>query len=150
MEQTNQKKSGGNFWGWMLLLGAIVLLIVGGYPLAKQIVLDTVGVETTGTVIDVVGADRTKAPVVQFTTADGQEIEFKSGLATNFISFSKGEEVKVRYLESMPRIAEVTSLGRVSYFTDVVPACLGVFLLMGGLVALRNKPLVLDFSKKNS
>ena len=151
MEQgKSTKKSNGRFWAVALLLGGLVLFIVSGYPLIKQIALDSFGLEVTGTVVGVSGGDRIKAPIVRFITLDGREIEFKSGLATNFISFSKGEDVKIRYLAVMPQIAEVTALGRISYFTDIGATCLGVFLLMGGWISLRNKPFVLDFSRNKA
>lgn len=148
MEQSQPKeKKKGSRYAWMLLLGALILLIVGGLPLLKQIALDTIGVETTGTVVKVVG-DRSKAPVVRFTTAQGQEIEFKSGFATNFISFSVGEQVEIRYLASLPQVADVTLLGRFGYPSNIGVTSLGILFLMGGLISLRAKPLVLDFSKR--
>ena len=39
-------------------------------------------------------------------------------------------------------------LGRVDYFSSAGAACLGIALLLGGLVSLRNKPLVLDLSRR--
>lgn len=148
MEQPQAKeKKKSSYYAWLLILASLILFIVAGYPLLKQLALDVMGVETTGTVIDIVGS-KNKAPIVRFTTAQGQEVEFKSGLATNFVSFSKGEEVEIRYLASLPQVAEVTVLGRINYFTSVGGTCLGVIFLLGGLISLRAKPLVLDFSKK--
>jgi len=54
----------------------------------------------------------------------------------------------VQYLAFLPRIAEVSLLGWVEYPSNIEATCLGMFLLMGGLVALRSKPLVLDFSRR--
>ena len=149
MEQpkSNEKRR-TPFYAWLLILAAALLFVVGGYPLMKQVALDTMGVDATGTVVAMAGGDRNKAPIVRFTTADGQEVEFKSGLATNFVSFAVGEEVEIQYLASMPQVAEVTVLGRMDYLSSIGATCIGVFLLMGGAVALRSKPLVLDFSKK--
>jgi len=39
-------------------------------------------------------------------------------------------------------------LGRIDYFSSIGATCLGVFLLLGGLISLRNKPLVLDLNRK--
>ncbi|MBV6395407.1 MAG: hypothetical protein HFACDABA_00983 [Anaerolineales bacterium] len=147
MQTPDSKKKKKTSYAALLLLAALILFIVGGYPLAKQLALDTFGVKTTGRVIALTGS-KNKAPIVQFTTADGREVEFKSGLATNLVSFAKGEKVEIQYLTAAPAIAEVTLLGRLDYFSSIGATCLGIFFLMGGLVALRSKPLVLDFGRK--
>jgi hypothetical protein len=54
------------------------------------------------------------------------------------------------YTGYSPVITEVNLLGRIGYSANIEATCLGVFLLMGGLVALRSKPLVLDFSCRKS
>ncbi len=151
MEQEKPtKKNNVKFWAVALLLGALLLFIVGGYPLAKQIALDGFGVEVTGTVVGISGADRIKTPIVQFTAADGEQYTFKSYYGNRNISFVEGEEVQMRYLAARPQIAEVNLLGRINYPSNLGATCIGSFLLMGGLVALRNKPLVLDFSRRKS
>lgn len=142
------KKKQIKYYAWALLLGALLLFIVGGFPLLKQIALDAIGTDTTGTVVDVLGDDRNKVPIVQFTTASGQQVEFKSNLASNAIKFSIGEQVEIQYLASMPQIAEVTLLGRINYPSNLGSTCLGLVFLMGGIIALRNKPLVLHLRRR--
>ena len=149
-QEISTKKNNVKLWGGALLLGALVLFIVGGYPLLKQIALDGFGVEVTGTVVGVSGADRIKTPIVQFTAADGEQYTFKSYYGSRNIGFAEGEEVQMRYLAFNPQIAEVNLLGRINYPSNLGAACIGSFLLMGGLVSLRNKPLVLDFSRRKS
>jgi hypothetical protein len=56
--------------------------------------------------------------------------------------------VDIQYLPFLPRIAEVNLLGRIDYPANIEATCIGMFFLMGGLVALRNKSLVLDFSPR--
>jgi cytochrome c oxidase assembly protein Cox11 len=149
MEQEKpSKKNNIKFWAVALLLGALLLFAVGGYPLFKQIALDTIGLEVTGTVVGVAGADRIRTPIVEFTAADGEQYTFKSHYGNRNIRFVIGEEVQMRYLAFNPQIAEINLLGRINYPSNLGATCIGSFLLMGGLVALRNKPLVLDFSKK--
>lgn len=149
MEQEKPvKKNSPRFWGVVLLLGALLLFIVGGYPLIKQIALDAFGLEATGTVVGVSGADRIRTPFVQFTAANGGQYTFKSHYGNANIRFAEGEEVAIQYLPFLPRIAEVNLLGRIGYPANIEATCIGMFLLMGGLVAFRNKPLVLDFSRR--
>jgi hypothetical protein len=148
MEQEKPEKKSSRFWGVVLLLGALLLFIVGGYPLIKQIALDGFGQDGTGTVVGISGADRIRTPIVEFTTADGKQYTFKSHYGNANIRFAEGEEVDIQYLPFFPRIAEVNLLGRIGYPANIEASCLGMFFLMGGLVALRNKPLVLDFSRR--
>jgi len=149
MEQSQpQKKTNTKYIALLLAFVSIFPLIFGGYPFFKQVALDTMGVETTGQVSELLGSE-TRSPVVHFTTADGQEIEFKSYYATNFLTFSAGQDVEIRYLPVYPQIAEVTLLGRLHYLSNLGATCLGVILLLAGLVALMNKPMVLDLSKRN-
>jgi hypothetical protein len=149
-EEVSKKKDSTKFWGGVLLLAALILFIVAGYPLAKQIALDGFGVDATGTVVGVAGADRIQTPIVQFTAADGKQYTFRSYYGNGNIRFAEGEEVEIQYLAIYPRIAEVNLLGWVEYPSNIQATCLGLFLLMGGLVALRNKPLVLDFSRRKN
>ncbi len=149
-QEESTKKSSIKLWGVALLLGALVLFVVGGYPLLKQIALDGFGVEVTGTVVEVAGADQVKTPIVQFTAADGEQYTFKSYYGNKNIRFAIGEEVQMRYLAINPQIAEINMLGRINYPSNLGATCIGSFLLMGGLVSLRNKPLVLDFSRRKS
>jgi hypothetical protein len=148
MEQERPAKKSSKFWGVVLLSGALLLFIVGGYPLIKQIALDGFGLETTGIVVGVSGADRIQTPIVEFMAADGKQHTFKSHYGNANIRFAEGEEVEIQYLAFYPPIAEVNLLGRIGYPVNLQTTCLGMFLLMGGLVAMRNKPLVLDFSRR--
>lgn len=148
MESTTSTKKQTSYFAWLLLLVSFFPLYFGGYPLAKQLALDTMGVESTGTVIEVQGAPRSYLPIVQFTAEDGTQYTFKSFYGSNNIVYAVGEEVQMRYLAAYPRIAEVTLSGRINYLSNLGSCCLGVFLLMGGAVDLRNKPLTLDLRKR--
>lgn len=147
-EEKPAKKGSVKFWAAILLLAALVLFVVGGYPLVKQIALDGFGVDTTGTVVGISGADRIQTPSVQFTAEDGKQYTFRSYYGNGNIRFTEGETVHIQYLAFYPKIAEVNLLGWVEYPSNIEATCLGIFLLMGGLVALRSKPIVLDFSRR--
>ena len=149
-QEKTAKKSNVKFLAIALLLGALVLFAVGGYPLAKQVALDTLGLEVTGTVVEVSGEDRVKTPIVQFTAADGQQYTFKSYYGNQNIRFAKGEQVPMRYLAANPQIAEINELGHINYPSNLETTCLGMIFLMGGLVSLNNKQLVLDFRRRKS
>lgn len=149
-QEKSTKKSNVRFWAVALLLGALILFVFGGYPLVKQIALDGFGVKATGTVAEVAGGDQVKTPIVQFTTADGKQVKFKSYYGNKNIRFAKGEQVEMHYLAVNPQIAEIDMLGHINYPSNLGTTCLGSFLLLGGLVSLRNKPLVLDFSRRKS
>ena len=150
MEQEKPtKKNGFRFWGIALLLGALILFAVGGYPLLKQIALDVFGVEVTGTVAEVSGGDQVKTPIVQFTATDGNQYTFKSYYGNKNIRFAVGEKVQMRYLALNPQIAEINMLGRINYPSNIESTCIGMFLLMGGLVSLSNKTLTLNLRRKN-
>ena len=148
MEQSQpEQKSRIRYIALLLAFVSLFPLIFGGYPLVKQIALDLIGVRTTGTVVEVSGFEAT-APIVQFTTSDGEQIEFKSYYASNTIVFSVGEDVQVLYLAGNPRIAEVSLSGRLNYPSNAGTTCLGIILLLGGLIALMNRPIVLDLRRK--
>lgn len=149
-QEKTTKKSNVKFWAVALLLGALILFIVGGYPLAKQIALDGFGLEVTGTVVDTAGGDQVKTPIVQFTAADGEQYTFKSSYGNRNIRFSVGEKVQMRYLASNPQIAEINLLGRINYPSNFGTTCIGSFLLMGGLVSLGNKQLTLDLRRRKN
>jgi cytochrome c oxidase assembly protein Cox11 len=149
-QEKSTKKINVKFWAVALLLGALLMFGVGGYPLVKQIALDGFGVKATGMVVEVAGGDRVKTPIVQFTTADGEQVTFKSYYGNKNIRFATGEEVEMHYLAVNPQIAEIDMLGHINYPSNLGTTCIGSFLLMGGLIALRNKPLVLDFSRRKS
>jgi hypothetical protein len=151
IEQTQpEKKSGFNFIALILVLVSIFPLIFGAYPFFKQIALDTIGVQTTGTVISLYGETEIRSPTVEFQTEDGEEVQFKSFYSTNYLIFGAGDEVEIRYLPTYPKIAEVNTLGRVHYLENFGTGCLGIFLLLMGGVTMMSKPLVLDLRKKNN
>ena len=107
---------------------------------------------TEGIVIDLVvsrssgssGSSRTYYPVVKFTTAKGEEIEFKSNTGSSPPSHREGEIVSVRYDPADPYRARIDSFFSL-WGLVVIPGALGlVFSLVGGIlfvVTLRSARL---------
>ena len=148
-EQTQPKqKNNMTYIALLLAFVSIFPLIFGAYPFFKQIALDTIGVQTTGTVVSLYGETETRSPTVEFTTEDGEVVRFKSFYSTNYLIFGAGDEVEIRYLPMYPKIAEVNISGRLHYFSNLGATCIGFILLFAGLISLMNKPIVFDFSKK--
>jgi hypothetical protein len=141
------KKTTNKFSIILLLVGVFTLLLSGLF-LGRQVVLDLFGTPTTGTVSSMYGS-RTKSPIIEFTTEDGEQITFRSWHSTNFIVYGAGDEVDIVYLPAYPKIAEVRLLGFIGYPDDIGWFCLGSLLTIGGMVALRNKPITIDLSRKS-
>jgi hypothetical protein len=140
-------KKTANRFSIILLLVGIFTLLLSGLFLGRQVALDVFGVPTTGTVTGTSGS-RTKSPILEFTTEDGEQITFRSWHATNFIVYDAGDEIDIIYLSTYPRIAEVKALGFLNYPSDIGWFGLGLFLTIAGLVAVRNKPITIDLSRK--
>lgn len=142
------KKKKAPFGGIIFILMIVFALMA--YPLVKEIVLDVYGVEMTGTVIEVIKRGQNLAPVVEFTTRSGERIEFR-GASTNFLSYIKGEEVQLRYLEAYPRMASLNDMRYIMYAISccsegfILPTLAVLFLVW--LAELRGKPFVLDLRR---
>jgi hypothetical protein len=145
--EDNTKRNTNRFAIILLVIG-IFTLIVSGIFLGRQLALDIFGVKTTGTVTGMRGSN-TRSPVIEFTTADGEQIVFRSWHATNFIVYDSGDKVDIAYLELYPRIAEVRLLAFINYPDDIGWFCLGSFLTVAGLIAVRNKPITIDLRRKS-
>jgi hypothetical protein len=117
----------------------VVLLVIGAVLLVRTVQFVTTAEHATGTVIDLSRETDSEGealfyPVVRFSTADGEEIEFKSSTGSSPPSHSTGDSVEVLYDADDPNDA------RLSGFLDVwiEPA---IFLFIGaGFVGV---PLVL-------
>jgi hypothetical protein len=144
-----ETKKSTNRYSIILLLVGIFSLLLSGTFLGRQVVLDLFGTPTTGIVTSTRGS-QTKSPVIDFTTEDGEQVTFRSWHATNFIVYSAGEEVDIIYLPAYPRVAEVRLLGWLTYLEDVGWFFLSLLLTMGGLVAVRNKPITIDLRRKSN
>jgi hypothetical protein len=81
-------------------------------------------------------------PVVEFTTAEGETIEFRSSTGSNPPRFEVGEEVEVLYDPLLPENARVSSFVDLWLFPTILLAFGGVFLLFG-VIGFFNALLVL-------
>ncbi len=142
-----ETKKTGNRYSIILLVVGLFTLLLSGLFLGRQLALDLFGTPTIGIVSRDIGGS-TKSPIIDFTTADGQEVTFRSWHSTNFIVYHAGEEVDIVYLPAYPKIAEVRLLGFFGYPDDISWFCLGSLLTVGGLVAVSNNTFTIDLRRK--
>ncbi|HPF25551.1 MAG TPA: DUF3592 domain-containing protein [Steroidobacteraceae bacterium] len=99
--------------GYGLAGVAAISLLLGGYLAKNTLALDNDARETTGTVVGHVetSADGKPryAPLVAFTTATGERVEFRGQLSAPARRWVAGQPAPVRYLASEPKIARVDS-----------------------------------------
>lgn len=144
-----------------LLLGGLFTTIVCGM-IAGGIFLDLAGTETTGELTNIArdsGRNNNPfTPEITFTTAGGEEVSFIAWQGRfpfeidNFVQFASSDNpdysnVKVRYLESNPKIAKVSLPYHAEYLNRINWFFWSFVALMIGVISRRNKPVVLDFSQ---
>ncbi|GAB4403643.1 MAG: hypothetical protein OHK003_31530 [Anaerolineales bacterium] len=162
MQQAEENKSVNRIGLVFLLLGRLFTTIVCGM-IAGGIFLDMFGTETTGELTNIAydakRSDNPFTPQITFSTADGKEVSFIAWQGQfpfeidNFVQFASAENpdysnVKVRYLESNPKIAKVSLPYHAEYLNRAVWLFWSFVALMIGVISRRNKPVVLDFSQR--
>ena len=70
-------------------------------------------------------------PVIEFTTAGGEVIEFKSSTGTNPPKFEEGEQVEVFYNPKLPNDAKINSFTDLWMFSTIMLVFGGFFALVG-------------------
>jgi hypothetical protein len=127
--------------GVLFVLIGVAVLIGGAVTALKQSRKAACGTAATGTVVDLVqrvfnpGSAGVYCPVVEFTTALGQQVRFESDFGTMPASYQVGQSVAVRYDTADPQKAEVDS----ATSRWLVPGCMvgmGLGFLGMGLVFL--------------
>ncbi len=98
-------------------------------------------VETEGTVIDFetkpsTGSGRSKtrdtyAPIVEYTTAEGQTLTFTTTSSSSPPSYDRGEKVKVLYSKITPERARIDSFME-NWFGPLIVGFLAVIFTLGG------------------
>jgi len=135
----------GSIVGALLLVG-LLFIVMGGAVLISGIIAAVKqkrktarGVTTTGTVVNLVkkvfnpGSAGVYCPVVQFTTSNGQLIQFESSFGTMPASHSVGQTITVRYDPTNPQTAEVDSTTN-NWFVPGCTMVMGFLFLAMGLV----------------
>lgn len=88
-----------------------------------------------GVVIDLYrsrsGDSNTTRPVVRFTAADGEQVEFTSSFGSNPPAYSRGDEVRVLYRPSRPHDAEIDGFFALWGVTSILGGIGAVFLIIG-------------------
>ena len=93
-----------------------------------------------GTVIELVrnrsSDSTTYAPIVEFVTAQGRKVEFRSSTSSNPPAYSRGEKVAVLYSPSSPEQAKIDGFFSVWGGTVILAGLGGVFFVIGiGIIA---------------
>jgi hypothetical protein len=104
-------------------------LVVGGVVmLFKRWRAHGHSLTTTGRVILMTGGT-TKAPVVQFTTSEGEAISFTHGVASRPPRYRVGQEVMVRYQPGRPHEAWIDSFSS-SWLTPLIMLGVGIGMVI--------------------
>ncbi|MGI8898038.1 MAG: DUF3592 domain-containing protein [Pyrinomonadaceae bacterium] len=128
--------------GLLFVLIGLAILIGGAVSAVKQSRELARCVAATGTVVDLVKrfiprSGGVYCPVVEFTTATGQDVRFESQFGTMPATHHVGQTVAVRYEIADPQKAEVDS----TTSRWLVPGCmvgmgLGFFVLGGSMLMI--------------
>ena len=125
----------------------IVLLMAGAMTYNSTRNFIAGASEAQGKVVDLVlertdnrNSSRSKSsvykPVVVFTTADNEVINFISSVGSNPPSHSKGEVVNILYNQSKPYEARIDSFLDLWFMTSILTGIGAVFFLIGGGMVL--------------
>lgn len=160
MQQAEDKKSVNRIGLIFLLLGGIATFISCGMFIGF-IALDLFGTETNGDMTNIsYDASRSDNPFtaqVTFTTTNGEEVSFISWQDRFYFELDEGIQresqggfngVKVRYFESLPKIAKVTFIYHAEYVSRIIWLFWSFVALMIGVISRRNKPITIDLSQR--
>ncbi|GAB4207913.1 MAG: hypothetical protein Fur006_66240 [Coleofasciculaceae cyanobacterium] len=119
--------------GFFILLGTIPL--VGALIVYRNTNLYLAeAAKSEGTVVKVVRPPNNDVyyPIVQFTSQNGQTIEFQSSVGSHPPSYSKGQKVEVLYQPTNPQDARISSKDSSDSILSVIFTGIGgIFILIG-------------------
>jgi len=97
-------------------------------------------IKTEGTVVELVQSQSDDStiyrPVVQFTSQNGQEIEFVSSSGSNPPSYSRGEKIEILYHSKDPQNAKINDFFSLWGGPVILGGIGGVFFLVGAGIIL--------------
>jgi hypothetical protein len=100
----------------ILLTSGLVFSSIAGWLYYQQMTLERNGLTAQGTVVDLLessDSDGTSyAPVIQFTTQGGRQVEFRSNHYSFPSEYEIGQTVTVSYLPENPANATIQNQGR--------------------------------------
>lgn len=116
----------------ILFLVGTTFSLYSGMDMAKN------GIKTTGTITDLdisVSEDksRTYFPIIQFTTQENQQVEFRSSMGSSSYRGSIGQSIDVLYNPANPNDAIIDSTFGVYGLSIILGIFGGVFTLIGGV-----------------
>lgn len=134
-------------WSWLILVMGMVFFGVGYYIGYGVWYLETYGVSAKGEVVAMESSrdsdgNITYSPVVEYETADGRDIRFKSNYSSNPPSYSRGDKVDVLYAEDDPEENVIIDAG---FWNWLFP---GIFGGIGLLMAIVFFPMMRGHSEK--
>lgn len=127
--------------GTLFLILGVGSFIGGAVSAIQEVRRSQRAVRATGVVINMVtrpgmaGKPGIHCPVVEFTTAAGERIEFESDFGTSPATHAVGEPIAVRYDPALPKQATLDSIGA-KWFTPVLMTAMGLLFMFLGVVFL--------------
>ncbi len=126
--------------GQSILIGIPVLLVglavcaVGGVSALKSATDLSQMQHASGSVVRVDKIETTYKPVVEFTTAAGQQITFTDPVGTSPPAYKPGDTVDVVYAPDQPQGAKIYSLPTIALQLGLPFLCAGFFVISGGMM----------------
>ncbi|WP_051633026.1 DUF3592 domain-containing protein [Thermonema rossianum] len=132
-----------SFVGIVLMFMGAGLMFWGAQALLQARALNSGGIRTQGTVVDIYENGIYRSPAVEFYTQSGEKITFRSDLEVNqdMFKYSIGDKVPVIYNPDNPAEAQIDAFWERNF--------LHLFLLLlGGIIALIGWLVRRNFLKK--
>ena len=125
----------------IFLVIGILFLIGTAFTLNSGMDMAKNGIKTTGVITDLdisVSEDKSKTyfPIIEFTTQENQQIEFRSSMGSSSYRNSIGQSIDIIYNPANPQDAIIDSFFGVYGLSIFLGIFGGVFTLIGGIPVL--------------
>ena len=123
--------------GWWILIFAVASLAICALPLVDSLRFVAAANHTTGVIVEVVPVNRKYQPIVQYTSADGRQLQIASRETAGDRSYYQvGDTIGVLYAPGNPADARLDTW-QSRWASDAIMPALGVFVLVLGLLHVR-------------
>ncbi|HZM80866.1 MAG TPA: DUF3592 domain-containing protein [Candidatus Limnocylindrales bacterium] len=124
-------------FGWWALIIGVVAVAISALPLVDSLRFMAAAGHTTGVIVKVVPDADSYQPIVEYTSADGQQRRFTSSQTAGERSYYQvGHTVGVLYAPDNPADARLDTWQSRWANDSIIPA-LGVFIFVLGLLGIR-------------
>ena len=117
----------------IFMLFGLIFFAVGSGMTVRQRTLEKQGIEASGVVVNLQenynDDSTTYTPIVQFTTTDGQKVEFVASYSSSPPAYNIGESVIVVYPPHNPTKAIIKGDGQILHILFMLLG--GIFLMVG-------------------